>query len=661
MKKLIFLLTCTLLIGFHQLTQAQAPFSRGVNLTGWFQTTGAHHIQFTKYTRQDFVNIKSMGCDVIRLPINLFTMAGSKPDYTLDPLFYLFLDQAVSWAEELHIYLLLDNHSTDDIASNNPDLEAILSKTWAQMATRYKNRSSYIMYEIMNEPHGLTTQAWGKIQQTAITAIRATDQIHTLIVGPSSYNSYTDLSLLPVYSDPNLIYTFHFYDPFVFTHQGATWPVPSMASLAGVPFPYNAATMPTVPADLVGTWVGSSIGNYSNDGTVAKVHSLIDMAVAFKTTRNVKLYCGEFGVYIPNSIDADRVNWYREVRSYLEQKGIAWTTWDYQGGFGLYKKGSGEQFLNDLNVPLVQALGLTAPAQQVFVLKPDTTGFPVYTDFIGEKILESSNGSGATIDFYSDNKPNYGAYCLLWSGSAQYGSVGFDFVPDKDFTTLKAQNYALSLLVKGNTPGAKFDLRFTDTKTSLATDHPWRMNFTVDNSRVPWDNAWHKLYIPLSLFIEGGAWDNAWYTPIGAFDWKAVSRFDIVAEQASLANTTFLFDNIQVTNLDTARVINTAISDIYRNADLSLKTYPNPAIHSASISYTLPKSQSIDVSIITLSGQKIRTIVHSNQLAGDYSVSWKLDNDQNIPVPNGVYFCRARIDGRTYNAKIMVLHSRTDR
>jgi acetate kinase len=51
---------------------------------------------------------------------------------------------------------------------------------------------------------------------------------HTLIVGPSSWNSYSDLNLLPVYTDSNLIYTFHFYDPFVFTHQGATWPSPSM-------------------------------------------------------------------------------------------------------------------------------------------------------------------------------------------------------------------------------------------------------------------------------------------------------------------------------------------------------------------------------------------------------------------------------------------------
>ena len=72
-------------------TDAQMPFSRGVNLTNWFQTSSAQQIQFTKFTKQDFINIKSLGCDVIRLPINLHAMTSGSPEYTIDPLFLLFL------------------------------------------------------------------------------------------------------------------------------------------------------------------------------------------------------------------------------------------------------------------------------------------------------------------------------------------------------------------------------------------------------------------------------------------------------------------------------------------------------------------------------------------------------------------------------------------
>ncbi|HLO58117.1 MAG TPA: cellulase family glycosylhydrolase [Bacteroidales bacterium] len=546
-----FLITVALLYSFS-LTHAQ--FSRGVNLTGWFQASAPQKIQFKKYTKTDFENIKSLGCDVIRLPINLFYMTGGKPGYSIDPLFYDFLDQAVSWAEDLNMYLIIDNHSTDDIASKNPDLENALSKVWQQMAEHYKNRSSFILYEVMNEPNGITTQNWGRIQQTAINAIRNADTTHTIVVGASAYNGYNDLQLLPAYTDKKLIYTFHFYDPFLFTHQGASWPVPSMEPLTRIPFPYNADSIQALPQVLAGTWLQSAYNNYPVDGTVAKVKQLIDIAAAFKTNRHVPVYCGEFGVYNLNSKSAERTYWYGEVMKYLEEKGISWTTWDYQGGFGLFKKGTGEMFDYDLDTALVRVLGLNVPEQKEYQMIPDTTGMILYDDYIGEKIIESGYANGGTISFYFSNMPNNGKYCIYWTGSGQYGTIGFNLAPDRDFSTLVSENYALSFLVRGNTAGTKFDVRFTDTKTS-ASDHPWRMNYTITESKAPWDGKWHKIYIPLKNFVDQGSYDNGtWYPSAGAFDWKAVDKFEFVAEQGSMAGKNVFFDNITITNQDTAQV-----------------------------------------------------------------------------------------------------------
>jgi len=653
MKKIALATTLIIAIFTTNLAQAQAPFSRGVNLTNWFQKSSTRQIQFTKYTKKDFQNIKSLGCDVIRLPINLFYMTNGNPDYTIDPLFFDFLDQAVTWAEDLQIYLILDNHSNDEIASKNPNLQNVLTKVWAQMATHYKDRSDYILYEILNEPNGITTAIWGSIQQAAINSIRAIDTKHTIVVGPSSYNSYNELSLLPYYTDAKLLYTFHFYDPFVFTHQGASWPSPSMVSLAGVPFPYNATSMPAVPTDLVGTWVASSLNNYKNDGTVAKVKSLIDMAVTFKTARNVNIFCGEFGVYNLNSSNTDRVYWYGQVRSYLESKGIPWTIWDYQGGFGLFTKGSNQLFNYDLNTALVSSLGLNVPAQQVYVMRPDSAGFNIYSDYIGENIVESSNVNISTIDFYSNNKPNNGKYCLFWSGSNQYGTVGFDFIPNKDLSDLKAKNYALSLLVRGNNQGASFDLRFTDTKEGT-TDHPWRMNYTLTNSKVPWNGKWHKLYIPLSSFLEGGAWDGSWFNAAGLFDWKAVDRFDIVAEQASLVGKSFWFDNIQICNMDTAQVFETStFTNIKRTSFINptFKIFPNPFSSSAILSYSLENTEYVELAIFNLTGQKVKNVLTSRQIAGNYTVTLERDNQ----LTSGIYICKASFSNAISEQKIILL------
>ncbi len=269
--------------------EAQTPFTRGVNLTNWFQSGSARQIQFTKYTKQDFVRIKDLGCNVIRSPINLHFMTNGAPDYTVDPIFFDFMDQVVDWAEELQIHLLLDNHTFDPNANTDPSVEGILLKIWPQLADHFKNRSNYLYYEILNEPHGITTSVWCQIQQKVINAIRAVDTRHTIIVGASGYNSYNELKNMPVYTDNNLIYTFHFYDPFMFTHQGATW-TNYMQDLAGIPFPYDAARMPATPISAKGTWVESSLNNYKNDGTVVKVQQLIDVCSKFQSQQE----CSDF-------------------------------------------------------------------------------------------------------------------------------------------------------------------------------------------------------------------------------------------------------------------------------------------------------------------------------------------------------------------------------
>ena len=79
----------------------EAPFSRGVNLSNWLQASSAQNVHFAKFGRTDFAQIQQLGCDVVRLPINLHAMTSGPPDYRIDPLLYDFLDQIADWADEL--------------------------------------------------------------------------------------------------------------------------------------------------------------------------------------------------------------------------------------------------------------------------------------------------------------------------------------------------------------------------------------------------------------------------------------------------------------------------------------------------------------------------------------------------------------------------------
>src|SRR5688572_19646525 len=441
---------------------AQVPFHKGVNLTSWFQAASPRQIQFTKFTKKDFQNIKGPGGDVVRLPINLHAMTSGAPDYTLDPLFVNFLDQVVNWSEELNIYLILDNHSFDPAVSTSPEIENILVKVWAQLAAHYKDRSDFLLYEVLNEPHGIADNLWGNIQQSVIDAIRNEDNNHYIIVGGSNYNSYSTLANLPNYADPKLIYTFHFYDPFLFTHQGASWVEPSLVPLSNMPFPYKASSMPGLPNNLKGTWVEGAYNNYASDGTVSKVKQLLDIAVNFKNSRNVPVFCGEFGVYMPNSMETDRVGWYKEVKNYLDQKGIPWTIWDYTGDFGLFEENSNELFDYDLNVPMLSSLDLEAPPQKDFHIERRRKGFIMYDDFVAQGII-ATNGVGiGTLDYYNSSNPKNGQYCTHWTGVNQYDAISFDFNPNLDLSLLPDHDFEITFWVRGTSPGSSFDIRFVD-------------------------------------------------------------------------------------------------------------------------------------------------------------------------------------------------------
>jgi endoglucanase len=651
-KKWILFIICIL---SFCLSESQAPFSRGVNLTSWFQGSSAGSIQFTKFTKKDIADIKSLGCDIIRLPVAMHDMTSGSPLYKIDPLLFSFLDSVVTWCEDLHIYLILDNHSYDPNGDTSPGVADILVNVWSQVASHYKDRSGYILYEILNEPHGMTTSAWGTIQNQVINTIRAIDTKHTIVVGGSGYNSYNELKNLPVYSDQKLLYTFHFYDPFVFTHQGATWVTPSMLPLSGVPFPYNSLEMPACPASLKGSWIESNLNSYSANGNVSYIKNLIDNAISFRDSRGVNVFCGEFGVYIPNSDNADRCYWYKAVKDYLNEKNIPWTIWDYKGGFGLFNKGSDEFFGHDLNVRLLDSLGFNIPVQTPLLIKPDSTGFMIYTDYIASGI-ENSGYSAGPVNFYSDNLPANDRYCLYWNGFNQYNAVGFNFIPDKDMTRLVSENFALDFMVRGSEPGIKFEIRFKDTKTSVPGDRPWRMGTTIDASDAQWDRKWHHVRIPLSEFTERGAWDiDTWYNPEGKFDWSKADVIEISTEYTDILGKKIWFDNIHISDVDTAIVrVDEALGIFDQKYNkLDLKISPNPMDEYTEISIDIRNEGRVTINIFTDAGIKIRILTNGVAYPGKMLMQWDGRCDNGMEAEPGIYFCQIKTPGYLGTGRII--------
>ena len=172
------------------------------------------------------------GFDHIRLPVSWTHHALTNAPYTIEQEFFDRVEFVVDEALAHGLKVVLNNHHYDPF-NENPVAEWDRALgLWQQIATRFQNRpDNMLVFEIMNEPHGLLNsqpELWNQFMADALNVIRQTNPTRKVMVGPVFWNSIRGLSTFSPPKDNDLIATVHFYEPFLFTHQGATWidPVP---------------------------------------------------------------------------------------------------------------------------------------------------------------------------------------------------------------------------------------------------------------------------------------------------------------------------------------------------------------------------------------------------------------------------------------------------
>lgn len=310
------------------LTWARAKrLGAGVNASNWLEAfwrlpTGGYpdvHL----YTRSRVWALRQAGFRTFRLPVIFERLAEPNPPYSLyigSPAFAL-IDSMIAWAAEMEFHLILDNHhglplTDDNYRSQIPRLQAI----WTQLAQRYGHLDpERYFFELYNEPtNEILPNHWREVAQAVVAVIRQKEKHrHSIFVGSNFWNSIPALlNFLPL-SDSNIIYTFHYYDPFLFTHQGVSWTNP----------PYlPARTFPLA-------------------GEVELLNTLFEAARRWSEIWKVPVNVGEFGV--TTAADADsRCRWVEAVMDAVHRQGFSYIYWDAihpYDAFGFFEEGRVEQ------------------------------------------------------------------------------------------------------------------------------------------------------------------------------------------------------------------------------------------------------------------------------------------------------------------------------
>lgn len=500
--------------------QKRLPFSKGVNLPVWMESS---RLNTALYGKKDFENIKSLGVEVVRLPVWFEIWNEGAPDYKVSPECFEMIEKAASWCQELGMFLIIDFHNDCNGSSKtNPKIEQILLKVWPQVAERCKNMGSFVIYEVMNEPHFASGNPkgdiakWAKIQGNALKAIRAVDPERLVIVGGGDWNSLDSMLALPDYKDENLIYNFHDYTPFLFTHQGAPWTY--LKRITKIPFPYSKEKMPPLPknatADERREWT-----NYQKDSSEQNLCSPLDKAVEFANKRGAALMCNEFGVSLKYADPKERVNWYRLKCGWMDERKIIRVSWDYTQEFGLFKSTSQTRFPEDLNAPLLQAMGYKVPAgksQSWLAAAKTSGGYSIYKN--GDTGLLRAYGYGASGSLaFSQNGEEK---CARFFDIAPYGAFYFDFGEACDLSALKEGGARIEFEIKSADKALDVSLYFKDSEDKT---FPWRAASSL-KGKFKANGEWQKISIPFSKFSDIGGWSQAdgWKNGAGKFDWTVI-------------------------------------------------------------------------------------------------------------------------------------------
>ena len=340
---------------------------RGINTSEWFAQVYDHkgytkeHFQ-TWTTPTDIALIKSMGFDHVRLSVNPQPMfIANRPEAI--PAEYLgYLDAAVKMILDQGLAVVIDLHPDDDFKDHLKDDSFVqqFSDFWRALAQHYSTwDAELVFFEILNEPEITDPYRWYGIQAKLAVAIREGAPRNTIIATASRYSNDDQFLFLEPLRDPNVIYTFHFYYPHIFTHQGATWGAYYWHWLRGVRYPStpeSAAQAAALVPDAVDRLAVIRYGQEHWDAT--RIDSEINQIAQWAKQRGVPVVCNEFGVYREYADPHDRATWIKDVRTALERHNMGWAMWDYSGGFGVVTKKDGRATPDELTVT---SLGLTLP------------------------------------------------------------------------------------------------------------------------------------------------------------------------------------------------------------------------------------------------------------------------------------------------------------
>jgi len=317
-------------------------------------------------------DIRALGFDYVRLTVDPGPLLATEGDKRQEAL--AVLADAVRQLNAADLKVVFNLHSVSQLPQYGMDVVnapansagiagyiAMVADVARMLQTLGADR---VAIEPYNEPAHYPCDAsgsedWQQIMAATVAAIRAVSPELTIVATGACGGSITGLTdIRPDFDDPNLLYSFHMYEPHSFTHQRSDV-AGDFAS--GLPWPASAGAPEVVvemlkaqmmAAGLSGaeqarnlSAVGGAIDEYfAERWDEARLKARVGEAVDWARANAIppeRLFMGEFGVILMTpdgrmgAFNSDRLRYLTTLRQTAEANGIPWAIWEYANPYGM--------------------------------------------------------------------------------------------------------------------------------------------------------------------------------------------------------------------------------------------------------------------------------------------------------------------------------------
>lgn len=316
--------------------EVTAALARGLNITNWFRfpRTGTPAPQPAYVPPATLGRLRQGGVTCLRITVTPEVMRAQagRPHPEMVQVLQAALAQVLDAGLAVLVAPYLRNRPIGRDANERAAFLAFTTHLAGALKRFPPNRA---VAEILNEPALPDAESWAVLQTEAVGKLRDALPRHAILASGTDWGSVGGLLKLAPLSDANLLYSFHFYEPVLFTGQGMAFMGDPMRAISALRYPTGDAASCRAEAQAADDRARDVLRWFCTEGyDGAKLAARIAAAAAWGDRAGAPLFCGEFGVS-PAAPRDSRLAWLRDLRAGLDAQRIGWALWGWDDAFGL--------------------------------------------------------------------------------------------------------------------------------------------------------------------------------------------------------------------------------------------------------------------------------------------------------------------------------------